>query len=578
MFTASSRWRQQLECFVRRHPFLLLVRHFCNRTAGVTSTSELDFGLGGALALLAIPGAFSAILLMGKYSSLLQFLRGHLHFNPYSVCLPDEYFFIVYSMAVTGFITLMRWDQLLPDATDFANLAPLPLSLRKIFMANVSALGILAALFAIDINLVSTLVFPLLVTMELNSVPAHLEFVFAHSLAVLGVSIFTFLALVALQGLLMAVFPTRLYRPAALAARTCLLIVFTGTLISVFLLPVSLLQVSYNSKSAGSWWPPLWFLSLFESHVGQLRSRSPLGETLAWKALVSALLMAMAGFSLSYKRHFLKTPERQTGPSSRSAVSWRPSVAVARLFRPFFRPGLETACFQFISRTLMRSETHLLFVGLWTGLGFLLTLESLRPTVAGQSMLLPDLLAPLTFTTLSLVGVRFVFDLPSAAHANWPFRLLASQGVNAVRAAARKLLLLVGLLPIVLLWFPFVVHAAGWRLAITYLYFYCCLMPLAAELLLFKFQKIPFACPFRTNRDRLLRMVIGILLFLLLGVPALGSIENSVTAHPLTLPLFASVCLGGFFWLKREGGCESETLIYEDAGNDAFVLLRLGGD
>ena len=109
-------WRWDAYALIRRTPFLLLVRHFCARATGASSSSDVDFGIGGLLALLAVPGAFSSILLMEKYSSLLQWLRGQTHFNAYLSCLPDEYFFIVYSMSITGLITLLRWDQLLPDA------------------------------------------------------------------------------------------------------------------------------------------------------------------------------------------------------------------------------------------------------------------------------------------------------------------------------------------------------------------------------------------------------------------------------------------------------------------------------
>ena len=118
---------------LQRRPFFRLVVHFGAKTVGISSTGDFDFGLNGALAILALPAAFTTLLLLDKYASLLQWLRGVPQFNPYNACIPDEYFFIVYSMAVTGSITLMRWGHLLPDARDFANLAPLPLPLRAIF-------------------------------------------------------------------------------------------------------------------------------------------------------------------------------------------------------------------------------------------------------------------------------------------------------------------------------------------------------------------------------------------------------------------------------------------------------------
>lgn len=113
--------RQRLEAEIVRCPFLLLIRHFAQCAVGGSDTvSDVDLAIGSTLAILAVPGAFTSLALMGKYSSLIQWLRG-LHFNPYRVSIPDEYFFIVYSMAITGLVTLLRWDHLLPGRRDYTN-------------------------------------------------------------------------------------------------------------------------------------------------------------------------------------------------------------------------------------------------------------------------------------------------------------------------------------------------------------------------------------------------------------------------------------------------------------------------
>jgi hypothetical protein len=148
MSAKPSRIRQRWQEETAKHPFLLLSQHFTQRTVGASDTaSDVDLGAGGALALLAVPGAFTSLALMGKYSSLVQWLRG-LHLDPYRLSISDEYFFIVYSMAITGLVTVLRWDHLLPGRRDYMNLAPLPLKLRSIFLANVVALASIALVFA----------------------------------------------------------------------------------------------------------------------------------------------------------------------------------------------------------------------------------------------------------------------------------------------------------------------------------------------------------------------------------------------------------------------------------------------
>jgi len=558
-------FRVRVDIFIRKYPFLLLARHFASRTTGLNSTSDLDFGLGGMLALLALPGAFSAIMLMDKYSSLLQFLRGQRHFNPYVACLPDEYFFIIYSMAITGLITLLRWDQLLPDARDFANLASLSISLRKIFLANVMALAALAALFAVDINLVSALVFPLLVTIQADNAGAVVEVLGAHALATIGISAFTFLAVVAMQGLLMAALPGRLYRKVALLCRTALLILLTGTLISVFVVSLPFLQVSYLALRGAHWWPPLWFLSLFESHITALHMRASLGASFAWRGLAGAFLLTLGGFSLSYKRYFLKIPERQT---SLTQPNWLPFHSTLAVFRPLLAPGFETACFQFIFRTMVRSETHLLFAGLFSGIGLLLSFQESKQTSA-----------PLIFALFSLGGIRFAFDIASTTNANWAFRLIASSDeMSLVRGACRKLLLFAGLPPLILIWFPFFTQQTSLYNAAIYLWFHVLSISILVELLLWKFRKVPFTCALIPQRDRFLKILIGTLILLLLGFPALEKTEAAVMEYPALLPIFIGVLMTALIWLCRRRTDESEVLLFQDAGQEAFVLLRLGSE
>jgi hypothetical protein len=63
---------------------------------------DLDLGIGTTAILLAMPGLFVSLLLFEKCGSLIRFLRGDGVFDPFEATIPDEYFFIALSMAVTG--------------------------------------------------------------------------------------------------------------------------------------------------------------------------------------------------------------------------------------------------------------------------------------------------------------------------------------------------------------------------------------------------------------------------------------------------------------------------------------------
>ena len=90
-------------------PFVRLVRLFLDRTfhgGDESGAAEVDLSLGLVLSLLALPGALYSALLFEKYSTLLLWMRGQRNFDPVAATVPDEYFFIVLSMVVTGAVAV----------------------------------------------------------------------------------------------------------------------------------------------------------------------------------------------------------------------------------------------------------------------------------------------------------------------------------------------------------------------------------------------------------------------------------------------------------------------------------------
>src|SRR5882762_4049721 len=119
---------------------------------GDSDSNEGSASIGAVLVLLAMPGTLVSLLLMEKYGSLVRFLRGQGAFDPFVATLPDEYFFIVLSMGVIGSVILWRWETIFPDKRDFQNLIHLPISLGRIFLANLAAIGLFALLLIFVTN------------------------------------------------------------------------------------------------------------------------------------------------------------------------------------------------------------------------------------------------------------------------------------------------------------------------------------------------------------------------------------------------------------------------------------------
>src|SRR5690349_8111636 len=98
----------------RRSPFVRLVSHFLDRLvrSGQEGSPELELGAGAILGLLAAPGAFMSFLMLDKYSTFLNWLRGHRHTDVMVTSLDDKYLFLSVAMAVTGIVTVLKWDRI----------------------------------------------------------------------------------------------------------------------------------------------------------------------------------------------------------------------------------------------------------------------------------------------------------------------------------------------------------------------------------------------------------------------------------------------------------------------------------
>ena len=251
--------------FYRQRPFGRLVELFVARIfrgGGDTDAEGLDLGIGLVLTLLAMPGGFVSLLLLDKYGTFAQWLRGITNVDVLQAALPDEYFFIVLSMVVTGAVAVWRWDAIFPDRRDYINLVPLPISTRTIFFANLVAVLFLAGLVSVDVNAMSCVLFPAVVAATQLKFLFFVKFAAIHTAGVLLSSIFSFFAIFSILGLLMALLPPAAFRRLSSYARG-VVVVYLVTLLCTTAAVPNLLR---HAKGPAPGWafllPSCWFLGL----------------------------------------------------------------------------------------------------------------------------------------------------------------------------------------------------------------------------------------------------------------------------------------------------------------------------
>lgn len=167
-----------------------LIGHFFTRffdTEALSPQGEPEANITQMLGFLAAPGAFIVLLLHNFRGWELAEIRG---------------FFIAFSMIVVGFLVVFEWDALFPDRRDYQILTPLPISLFRLFLSKALAFGLFVAVFLVDVNFFSTLLWP-----AVDSGPGFLAIFAAHLLSEMMGGLFAALSMAAVQGVLIVVLP-----------------------------------------------------------------------------------------------------------------------------------------------------------------------------------------------------------------------------------------------------------------------------------------------------------------------------------------------------------------------------------
>ncbi len=470
------------------------------RGSGEVGNGELDLGIGAIAVLLIMPGTLASLLMISEYGSLMRFLRGQSLYDPFTATISDEYFFIVLSFAVTGAVALWRWDAIFLDKRDYVNLLPLPVSLREIFLANLCAVISFAAILTVLVNAVSMFLFPVAVLGSQPSLSLFLRFAAGHCMAVFLASIFSFCAVFALAGLLITILPSSFFH------RVSLLIRFVGGIAVVFLLASSFTATDWLKGlplETARWvamLPPISFLGVARTVWG--RGNDRLDVTMTRGAVVGlgvVVAMAIAAYSISFRRSFMRIPEMSdAGPLPHGPHFVSPLAPVHGLI--LHLPS-QRACYQFAVRTLLRSQAQLQVLLGFAALGVVLAAEppnSAGPHFASINGVPPvgALAVPFVLSYCLLVGIRLAFEVPADLRANWVFRMWLDPIRTDARAVARKVLLGVFLRWFGPVAFVSVLMSGRWSSALLHTLIWATCTVIFAEIVIIRFRKIPFTCPY----------------------------------------------------------------------------------
>lgn len=570
----------RLETFCRT-PFGCLVRLFVGRMfhgGGESETEELNLSIGVTLILLAMPGVLVSLLMFEKYGLLIRFLRGQRAYDPFTATVPDEYFFIVLSMVVTGAAVLWRWDALFLDRRDYVNLVPLPISLRRIFFGNLFAIVVLAGLLTFVVNAASLVLYPMAVVGSQSSFFVLAQFAMGHALAVFTASVFGFFAVLAVVGVLISFLPFQLFRRISMFARFALGILLLLLLASSFTVPYQLTTLSVAEAHRVAILPPISFLGVARTVWG--RGSDWFTASMFRSAVLAvsiAMIAAVTACAVSFRRLFVRIPEvADAGPLPHMRRFFAP---LALLHQFTLRAPAERASYYFVARTLMRSDGHLQIVLGFAALGLVAVAETLSsaPHVQylfkGQWPSQEFLGLPFILAYCVVMGIRLAFEVPADLRANWIFRYLLDPEQHGARKTGRRVLLVFSVAWLAPLTFCATLAFWGWGTALLHTLILVASTVVLVEVLLIRFRKVPFTCAYPPFQSHSALIFVGYLFGFFIFTDYLPQMEHWALVDPLQtlwfVPLLGLVFLGVLRYRKQMLDMDKQ-LIFEEKPVSGF--------
>jgi len=570
----------------RRRPLARLVRLFTARIfrgSGDSDADGLDLGVGLVLTLLALPGGFVAVLLFPKYGTMLQWMRGVVNADVVATALPDEYFFIVLSMVVTGAVAVWRWDSIFPDRWDYLNLVPLPISRWAIPFANFVAVMFLAGLIAVDVNAASSVLFPLAVGSTQTEFVFFARFAGVHALSVVLASVFAFFAVFAVLGFFMAVLPRGVFARISPYLRTGIVMGLVTMLSTSFAVPVMLRQLSGADRLGLGWLPPIWFLGLGMSLLGKADTSLAAVGRLALPSVGVVAVSALCVYGVGYQRHFVRIPElTDVAPGGDGVrMQW-----LRRLNGLVMRNGQQRGCAVFVWKTLFRGEPHRLLLAGVGGIGLVLASQALLGSFSGGGLagglsvhLSAEFLSvPLILVFFLIAGLRLAFEVPVNLPANWIFRLLLDSEKHAGEGMERKLILMSVLPGTVLAVLPIYGVLGGWMAGILHTAVVGVWSILLTDSVLIGFRKMPFTCTFPLFRQHSIVTLLGCAAGFFLFAVVTPECESWALREPLRMIGLIPVAAVAWYvphQIRRNTIDAERRLIFEEVASGGFEVLGI---
>lgn len=486
-----------------------------------------------------------------------------------------EHLFFATTLTVVGVLAVLSWDSALPDRRDVLILGPLPVQIRTIFAAKLSALAGVLGFSVIALNFLTGLIWPLLFSAPGSGIVGAIRSIVAYWITIAAAATFISCLVLCLQGGAALILPRQIFlRLSSLLQVLAFTVMFVGYLLEPPLENIAALAAPANRPLLDCL-PAYWFLGLFQQLNGTMRPASaPLAER-AWIALVMALVSAVTILLLSWTVKLRRTVEQADIVSGRDKNG---------ALLSFGAPVL-TALVQFSIRSLLRSRQHRLFYAFYLSIGlaiaFLYTgVSSFHADALAQSgnLRAPFLVASLMILCSAVLGLRIIMAIPVVLRANWIFRITQIDVTVTYLWAARRALLVLAVAPIWLIVAAIMLcYWPSWR-TVVHLIALGFIGVILTDLASLSLRKLPFACSYVPGKGKIHLLFWG---GILVGLPLIngaGEFEYRLLVTRLgsmELLVLASSCAILLHWYNGRSRQDFGAITFQEEEPIDLLTLKL---
>lgn len=560
--------------------FLVLLRHFLLRLFNNDILKFEDQRRESLIIILTFFIAGGGIIATFILMPYLLAMRGYTS----ETAWVEKNFFMTISLALTGIISVINWNNMFLDEKDYLYLSSLPVRTNTLFTAKFFSLlafvGILSAAF----HFLPIFIFTFSLGEMYNVNPFYHTSIFqfgaVHLFSSFMANLFVFLLVASIQGILMLLLDSKRFKKVSMVVQPLLIMEFVSILIwfPQFVSTIEKLKDKYASFIY--YFPPMWFVGFYEQMIGNYDMMFKKLFYIAPIAVTVLVDFYILSIPLCFKRF--------ARPSSSGKIKGKFSATLGSLRKSletkFLENPIQKAIFYFSLSTLNRSRKHKLQLAIYIAipLTFIVTELIILLFRKGWKYFYtfhPFLIAiPLLFYIFFILGFRVVVMHPISEEANWVFRLTEQKNPIHCMKGLKKVFFIIGIFPVFILVFLFYLFCWGILLAVFHSLFSAATAWLFLEIFFINYKKMPFVSTYVPGKANIKYFWALYLVGFVVYTWAFSVLGLFLMKNPLFYIIYYILVADVLYLIKRYQARRNRTFSFVFDEDPEPAMLSLGFD